>query len=509
MLEFLRKRPMFLCALAASVISVISFYSETALFILALVFTGLLFFLVYKRIKGELIFAFLLILAVTVSAFLIAVKANTMRSYDDSDCSGEFIVIEEPQNHGEYYSVTLEVVKSDMLKSGEKLWVSYSDGNMEFSQRIKAAISLSFSNDSVYRRMDYSSGVFIRGHINEFEITNNSDSVLSVVARCRSYIRNTVFKNYEPSTAATVMALVAGDRSYLSDEFYSNVKGAGVTHVMVVSGMHLSVIVSLVLYLCNKVFYNRYLRAITILLVTVTVMAICGFTISIQRAGITYILVAIGLALKRQSTPENTLGLAVTIILLINPFAIFNVAFLLSVLSTFAIIVVAVPLTDHIAKKQKIKSKILLGIISSVTISISALIFTAPVVIWVFGYMSTISVITNLLIAIPVSVVMIFCILGFILSFLSAPLFTVSEMATVYVNGVINRFGSWKYSTVITPKWTAFLFIGVIIMVLWVLIACKVRLDVVKLNEINAKRIKEGGRIVSGNNFGTGFKKRN
>ena len=104
---------------------------------------------------------------------------------------------------------------------------------------------------------------------------------------------------------------------------------------------------------------------------------------------------------------------------------------------------------------------------------------------------------------------MIFCILGFILSFLSAPLFTVSEMATVYVNGVINRFGSWKYSTVITPKWTAFLFIGVIIMVLWVLIACKVRLDVVKSNEINAKRIKEGGRIVSGNNFGTGFKKRN
>ncbi len=509
MLDFLKKRPMLLCALAASVISVISFYSETALFILALCILGLIFLLAYKRIRGELIFAAILILAIVISAFLNAAKANTLRAYSGSDCIGEFVVIEEPENHGEFYSTVIETVKSDVLGKGEKLLVSYNDGKLEFSQKIKARLSLSVSDEAKYRKMDYSSGIFIRGYIKEFEQTGKKDSILSVVGSVRDYIKTTVFKNYNPDTAATVMALVAGNRTYLSDRFYGNVKGAGVAHVMVVSGMHLSVIVSLFLYLTNKFFYNRYIRALTILFVTVAVMTICGFTMSIQRAGITYILVALGLVLDRESTPENTLGLAVSIILLINSFAIFNVAFQLSVLSTFAILVVAVPVTEFVADKGIIKSKLLLGIFSSVLISISALVFTAPVTIYVFGYLSTVSVITNLLIATPVSMAMVLCILGFLLPLLASFFFGVSEKITVYINAVINNWGSRPYSVVIMPEWTVILFVILIIIILWALLACKVRSDMLKSKEIRLKKVKEGGKGINGSNFGAGIKKRN
>lgn len=506
--DFLKKRPMLLAALAVSAVSVISLYSETALFVLSLGILALIFYLFYKRVKGELIFAAFLILAVTVSAFLTAGKARTLEGYNGSDCTGEFIVSEEPQNHGDYYSATLETVKSDMLKSGEKLAVIYYEDDLKYAERVKARISLKVSQEAVYKRMDYSNGVFVRGYIKELERTGKSDGVLSVVSSIRGYIRKTVFGNYSQS-AATVMALVAGDKSYLSDEFYSNVKGAGVAHVMVVSGMHLSVIVSLFLYLINKLLYNRFLKAVIILFVTISVMAVCGFTMSIIRAGITYIIVALGLVLDRENTPENTLGFAVVIILLINPFAIFNVAFLLSVLSTFAILVVAMPVTEFLSQKRIIKSKLLLGILSSVIISISTLIFTAPVTVWIFGYLSTVSVITNLLIATPASGVMIFCILGFAFPFMDNVLFGASNIIADFVNKVINYFGSLSFSTVEMPKWTAIIFVVLILIILYVLLACKVRLNMLKLNEANLKRIKEGGNLINGIRFGTSPKKRN
>ena len=150
---------------------------------------------------------------------------------------------------------------------------------------------------------------------------------------------------------------LTGDKSYFTDTFYSNVKSAGVAHVMVVSGMHLSIIIALALYFANKLFYNPYFKALVICIVTLAVMAVCGFTMSIMRAGVTYLLMALALVLGRENTPENTLGAAVSIILLCNPLAIRSVAFQLSVLSTFAILVVAIPVIDTLREQKIIKNK--------------------------------------------------------------------------------------------------------------------------------------------------------
>ena len=91
--------------------------------------------------------------------------------------------------------------------------------------------------------------------------------------------------------------------------------------------------------------------------VTISVMAICGFTMSILRAGITYFLMALALLLNRENTSENTLGFAVCLIYLANPFAVFSLSFQLSVLSTFAILVVAIPVIDTLREQKIIKNK--------------------------------------------------------------------------------------------------------------------------------------------------------
>ena len=142
---------MLLAAIVTSVISVIALYSEVTLFVLALIILGVIFYLIYKRTRGELIFAALLILAVTVSGYLTASKAKAFENYNDFLISGEFVVAEKPQNHGDYYSAVLETINSDNLTKGEKIRVNYYSENLEFSNKIKATVSLSGIKENAYK----------------------------------------------------------------------------------------------------------------------------------------------------------------------------------------------------------------------------------------------------------------------------------------------------------------------------------------------------------------------
>lgn len=509
MFDFLKLRPMLIAAIITSVISVVMLYSEVALFVLALVIVGFVFYLIYKSSRGEVIFAVLLILAITVSGYLIVSKVNVFETFDDVMVEGEFIVADKPQNHGEYYSVVLETIESNVLHKGEKIRVTYNNVSLNFSEKIKATVSIFSIDGKAYKNSSYSQGIFLKGYIKNCEYTGENDAVLSVVGNIRKYIKSVVFKNYKADEAYTIMALVAGDKSYFTNEFYNNVKCAGVAHVMVVSGMHLSIIVSMFLYVINKFLYNRYLKALIMVFVTISVMAICGFTMSILRAGITYLLMALALLLNRENTSENTLGFAVCLIYLANPFAVFSLSFQLSVLSTFAILVVAIPVIDTLREQKIIKNKLLLAATSLIIISLSALLFTAPVTIYNFGYMSCVSVITNLLISATTSYAMIFCILGFLFPLPAVPFFKISELLVSYINGVINYFGSLPFATVKTPKFTIIIPILLIIATFLGLVACKLRADMVKLKEIEIKRIVEGGNGEYARDFGTDFKKRN
>ena len=288
-------------------------------------------------------------------------------------------------------------------------------------------------------------------------------------------VAKTVFANMSEDSAATVCALVSGDRSYLEDRFYDNIKASGVAHVMVVSGMHLSIIVSLALKFIEKTFYRPYFRAFIMFCTVIIMCAVCGFTNSILRAGITYIIMALGLLLNRPYSGENALGGAVTFILISSPFTVFNVGFQLSVLSTLGILAVALPICKHLDIRKKIPKYI----IETTILSLSAMLLTLPVTIYVFGYVSNVSVITNLLISFPVTVILsvsvVALILSLILPFMSSTLLGFVDYGVGYINFVINYLGSRSFATIRLPEWAVFVAVLVILVVLIAIaVACMI-----------------------------------
>ena len=496
MVDYLKKRPMLLCGLCASALCIAGFYSRTAIFFFGLILILLFFYLLQKGVYPVYLFVVFMLVATTVSTLMTYDKIGKISESDGDTVKGSFAVVETPVNHGSYYSAVVKTCDCKGLKDGTRIMVFCNDGNFEYGDKITATVTLNKINEK-YRASDYSEKIYLTGNMDGIAVYCGEGSfVLSRVNKLRSYIIDTLFSNMDYQEAATLTALTVGDRYYLSDGFYTNLKAAGVSHLMVVSGIHLAIIVSLVSNLIEKIVYNRYLKAITVLLTVLFMAALCGFTKSIVRAGLCYIIYAASIVLERDNTPENTLGAAVTLILTAEPFAILSVSFQLSVLATLGITAVALPVTKHL-KENYTGDSLVFSAAELAIVTLSALLFTLPATVWYFGYISTVAVASNLLISYAVTLSLYFAAVGIVLYAVfplgGQILLVADSLVTKYVNFVINTLGSLPLAAVRLGDYSFIFELLLLFSVIFVLFACKRRQDMLKLKIMREKIISEGG----------------
>lgn len=497
MLEYLFKRPMLLSAILSVIVSILVFGSKTSVLFLAPILILLIWYFAAFKKNPQMVICILTVTAVMISCVYSLEKANNFSKFDKTVTQGLFTVTSEPVDRVEVFTTELEVIESDRLPKGAKIYTYYYNESLNLGDKIEAKLKLYSVKDSTFKKSNYAEKIYLSGTAYNIKTLNEKDFVLSLIDKVRNYIRYSLFENVNYDEASTLCAVTFGDKGYFSDDFYSAVTFSGVSHVMVVSGMHLSVIVLLFTNLSEKLFYNKYVRAIIIVFTVIFLTAVCGFTKSIIRAGFTYLLVAASLLLGRKSTPENALGGAVSIIMIGSPFIIFSVSFALSALSTLGILIIAVPITEFIMGREIIKSKFVLWLVSSVLVSLSALIITMPLVIYYFGFISKVSVITNILISTAVtfalSVTVLALILNLVFPVLAVFMFKLSEVLTKYINYVIIKFGTSKNAVAFLGENAIYVSIILIILILVVLLACKSRLDMIKLKQIDEKIVSEGG----------------
>ncbi len=229
----------------------------------------------------------------------------------------------------------------------------------------------------------------------------------------RRKISDSLKENFTEDTAGVLTALITGDKDGLRGGIYDNFKFIGIAHLMAVSGMHLTILTmgaELVLRRLKK----RRVKSAILSLFTTFVMFLANFSPSVIRAGVMRLMHLGGEAIKRRSDSLNSLGLALILILTVNPFACKSVGLLLSVLSTLSIITVSLPFSESFSTRSgdvlKIKSRRLFGIhkaiIFSLATSLSVMVFTVPVLADSFGGFSLMSPIANL-VFLPLSPILI------------------------------------------------------------------------------------------------------
>jgi len=153
---------------------------------------------------------------------------------------------------------------------------------------------------------------------------------------------------------ALVKALSIGDKSSISAQQWRILSNTGTSHLMAISGLHIGLAALFGYILLRRsvpVFIIKRLPAQHVALVAGMILAlsyamIAGFSIPTQRAIIMLLMLSLMALLRRNSRPVDSLGLAMLVVLLLDPAAVLSAGFWFS-FSAVAVIYISVVRGDH------------------------------------------------------------------------------------------------------------------------------------------------------------------
>ena len=397
------KRPLVLSALLSLVAVALVFYNSWLSVLLGIACIIAISVFAILRTPIKYIVIFFLVLLVIISMHYTANRISFLHSVCGRNIECEFTVISDSTRFGKVSSVSV-YSNGGLIPRFSKTELTFFDGEQLLAgERISANVKLNGVADVKYRDYYYGNSVFVTGKVSEYKKLDGENQFFKCIGILRRFIKKTLFSNLDFDSAALLTALTIGDKSELSAEFNSAAQRTGVSHIMVVSGLHLAIIMSFIFKLTDRLIYNNWLKGIVGVFCVLVVTAVCGFTLSVIRAAIMFALSAMAPIFKRDNDSLNSLAAAVIVILIITPTAFLSVSFQLSALATLAVVWIAPFYSELLFNLLKIKRGFPQWFIGTMVTSVSATIFTMPVCIKIFEQVSVVAPITNLLVVYPVT----------------------------------------------------------------------------------------------------------
>jgi competence protein ComEC len=149
------------------------------------------------------------------------------------------------------------------------------------------------------------------------------------------------------SDAVMLTAMLTGDRSLLDHRLRVGFERTGSFHLLVVSGMHLAIFSGMVFFAARRLRLPRTAASLVTVVLAFAYALFTGFGQPVQRAFWMVTLYLCGRMLWRERHPLNAIGFAAVVILAIDPAALSDAGFQMTLLSVIAVAGLAVPLADR------------------------------------------------------------------------------------------------------------------------------------------------------------------
>ena len=270
---------------------------------------------------------------------------------------------------------------------------------------------------------------------------------------------------FSSKASAFMTALLTGDTSliYTDNSLYADMAEAGIMHIVAVSGMNVAFLVGFIQIVIRR---KRLASFIGIPMVCLFV-PFAGATASVFRAAFMQIMILSAPLIRRESDSVTSLSASLAILLLINPNACASVGLQLTFAATLGIVLVSPKiynslvsgiLSRHKKKKKTLQNKatykLLDGICVTFASTIGAILFSTPVTVLYFGYVSIIGILVNILVFWTVSVCFILGYISCFLGMLWLPLGTVpgalTSLLVRYIIAVAKLAAAVPYAAVYT-----------------------------------------------------------
>ncbi len=154
-----------------------------------------------------------------------------------------------------------------------------------------------------------------------------------------------------PNERALVPALVLGVVSPLPASVQQDFRVTGLTHLIAVSGENLAIVFVAVFGLVRLIGLRRWIRGILLTLTVVTFVLVARPSPSVLRAAAIGAVAVVALMAGRRGQPLAALALAVTGLVVVDPWLVTDVGFGLSVSATAGIVVLAPPIAARLRRR--------------------------------------------------------------------------------------------------------------------------------------------------------------
>ncbi len=277
-----------------------------------------------------------------------------------------------------------------VIKGKEKVIANYYYNNFKEIKNIKygnyiyakgklnSPTNNTIPNTFNYKKYLYNHKIYHTFNIESYKIKESHNILYNIKNNLYERVDKLKSKKY-------INALVLGNKSYLDEDEITSIKTNGIMHLFAISGMHVSLLVSLVGLLLKKI--NNYLKDFIILLIVFFYIFLVGFLASILRVGISLLISMVFKVLKVSISNLKNTFISFIIMLLINPLYIFDLGFIYSYTLVFFL--------NFYNLKSHLKTCVLTFIVS------------LPITIYNFYEINVLSIIINM-IAIPIISYIIF-----------------------------------------------------------------------------------------------------
>lgn len=264
-------------------------------------------------------------------------------------------------------------------------------------------------------------------------------------AKLHSRIINNLEKsNFNKAEMNVALALILGQQQEISPDIIQDYQYSGATHVLSVSGLHVGFIMLFIAFILKPIPNTKrgsFFKLASIIISLAGFAVISGLSPSVLRSVVMFSFVAIANHLRRNGNIYHTLLVSILLILLFEPYFLFDVGFQLSYIALFFIVWLQPILKNIYTPKNKLTAYIW----EALTVSFAAQIGTLPLCLYYFHQFPGLFFVTNIIILPVLSFIMIAGIIVMIIAiFTNPPLFItmIFEKSIYLLNFMIHAVAS-------------------------------------------------------------------
>lgn len=319
-------------------------------------------------------------------------------------------VVEKLKTSNKYYRFIIEVNQVDQKKSIGKLILNIKKENTTtpfIGQKI-AIYDQIFPNPKPNNPNQFDYGKYLETKNIYGQVFTKAEaikinpktsfSLRFQVAQFRETITTTLKKaNFPQKELAVINALILGQQQDISADIVKDYQFAGAVHILSVSGLHVGFIVIFITFILKPIPSTKLGRTSRLLLTLLALWAfalVAGLAPSVVRSALMFSCIAYGDYLKRQSNIYNTTIASAFIILIIEPYLLFDIGFQLSYLAVLSLLLIEPIFSEFWQPKHK-TARFFWKII---TVSFAAQLGTLPLSLYYFHQFPGLFFITNLIV---------------------------------------------------------------------------------------------------------------